>query len=45
MKKLIGTTIVKNAITLAAAAQPQVSQSQAPAPTPEEKAILDQLAK
>lgn len=45
MKKLIGTTIVKNAITLAAAAQQQVSQNQAPAPTPEEKAILDQLAK
>jgi multisubunit Na+/H+ antiporter MnhC subunit len=45
MKKLIGTTIVKTPVTLAIAAQEQVSQNQAPAPTPEEKAILDMLAK
>ena len=45
MKKLIGTTIIKNPITLIPAAQQQVSQNQAPAPTPEEKAILDLLAK
>lgn len=45
MKKLIGTTIVKSPTALIPAAQQQVSQNQAPAPTPEEKAILEQLAK
>jgi hypothetical protein len=42
---LIGTTIVKTHVTQAIAAQEQVSQNPAPAPTPEEKAILDLLAK
>ncbi|MFK3647277.1 hypothetical protein ACI2IY_02425 [Lysobacter enzymogenes] len=45
MKKPIGTSVFKNPIYLIPAAQQQVGQSQAPAPTPEEKAILEQLAK
>lgn len=45
MKKQIGTTVFKNPIALIPAAQQLVGQNQAPAPTPEEKAILEQLAK
>ncbi|QWP78399.1 hypothetical protein J5226_08410 [Lysobacter sp. K5869] len=45
MKKSINTSIYKNPIYLIPAAQQQVSQNQTPAPTPEEKAILELLAK
>ncbi|MGO1001275.1 hypothetical protein [Lysobacter sp. CA196] len=45
MKKLIGTTIVKSVPHLLLANKIEQDKDIKPAPTPEEKAILDKLAK
>jgi hypothetical protein len=45
MKKLIGTTIVKSVPYLLLANKIGQDQDLKPVPTPEEKAILDRLAK